>query len=346
MIKENVKVLIQFFLLLLFLAFVEYKAISLSIKTNVVKNIINDNSEMKENSQIVISFVGDCTLGIGANYSYSGSLNNRYDIVRNDAYFFGGVKDILANDTFTIANLEGVLSDNATRLNPKEYNYKGPSKYANILVEGSVEVVNLANNHTYDYLQKGYDDTINALNKYKVLYVGYNNYQIIETNGIRIGIVGLEGWDYGTAKRNIDTAMNYFKDMNVSATIFNFHWGKMRVYNHNNTQSSIAKYAIDKGATIVVGHHPHVLQEIEKYKGKYIAYSLGNFVYGGIYYPYDSDTVILQLKLDVENNKIIKENINVIPAVMTSSGKVNDYRPKVVSGKQANRIYQKLHFYN
>ena len=134
--------------------------------------------------------------------------------------------------------------------------------------------------------------------------------------------------------------------MNVSATIFNFHWGKMRVYNHNSTQSSIARYAIDKGATIVVGHHPHVLQEIEKYKGKYIAYSLGNFVYGGIYQPYDSDTVILQLKLDIKDKKIVNEKVSAIPAIMTSSGIINDYRPRLATGKQIERIYKKLHFYN
>ncbi len=341
MVKENIKIILKFFFLFAFLAFVEIRAIDLSIEKKELKNQLIEE-KINDNNIITLSFVGDCTLGTGANYSYANSFIEKYNLVKNDQYFFGGVYDILGNDTLTIANLEGVLSDNANTINPKEYNYKGPSRYANILKIGSVEMVNLANNHTYDYLQKGYSDTIKTLNNYGVLFFGYENYQIIEIRGIRIGIVGLGGWDYGTAKNDIDKANKYFEDMNVNLTIFNFHWGQMRVYDHNKTQENIAHYAINKGADLVIGHHPHVLQGIEKYHDKYIAYSLGNFVYGGIYYPYDSDSVILQMQYEVDNKKIIKESLKLIPVSITSSGKKNDYRPKVLEGKEKQRVLNKI----
>ena len=142
--------------------------------------------------------------------------------------------------------------------------------------------------------------------------------------------------------KHFDKANKYFEDMNVDLTIFNFHWGQMRVYEHNKTQENIAHYAINQGADLVIGHHPHVLQGIEKYHDKYIAYSLGNFVYGGIYYPYDSDSVILQMQYEVDNKKIIKESLKLIPVSITSSGKKNDYRPKVLEGKEKQRVLNKI----
>ena len=257
--------------------------------------------------------------------------------MEEDSYFFGGVRNILENDNLSIANLEGVLSDTAKILNPKKYNYKGYSKYANILKKGNVEMVNLANNHTFDYLDKGYNDTISALNKYKVLYFGYHNYQIVEINGIKIGIYGLNGWDYSSTKNEIINAINYLNSNDVQFIIANFHWGDMRMYKHNKTQESIAHYAIDNGTDIVIGHHPHVLQGIEKYKDKYIAYSLGNFVYGGIYYPYDSDSVILQMHIKDDSY-----DIELIPVSITSSGYINDYRPMLLDGNDKERVLKKI----
>lgn len=344
--KENLSIILEFTLCIVVLAIVEIRAISLSIESNYLKNSISSNTTIENDDQLTISFVGDCTLGTGANYSYRRSFIEKYDNVQDDSYFFSGVKSVLATDDVTIANLEGVLSDDAKTLNPKKYNYKGYTKYVNILKKGSVEMVNLANNHTYDYLEKGYQDTINTLNNGNVIYFGYNNYRIIEIKGIRLGIVGLPGWDYGTATSSIDRAMDYFKDTGVSLIIFNFHWGEMRKYVHNKTQEKIAKYAIDKGADLVIGHHPHVLQGIEMYKGKYIAYSLGNFVYGGIYYPYDSDTVILRMSYDIKNGKVINGKLTLIPASITSSGVINDYRPKILTGNEKKRVLNKIMKYS
>lgn len=305
-----------------------------------IKNYV----EKSDNYEVVISAVGDCTIGTDTNYQYKNSFNYVYEKVKDYSYFFSGVYDVLGNDDLTIANLESVLSDNANIKNPKTYNYKGPTKYVNILKEGSVELVNIANNHTYDYLEEGYIDTLNTLKEAEIEYFGYDNYQIVETNNIRIGIIGILGWNYKDAKNDIDKAIEYLSNMNVDLKIFNFHWGEMRTHQFNETQEKIGKYAIDKGADLVVGHHSHVLQGIEKYKDKYIAYSLGNFVYGGILYPYDTDSVIFQMKFIFDKNKkLLNKNIELVPVSITSSGNImNNYRPKILKGKEKERVIKKI----
>ena len=304
------------------------------VKLNDNEINIKNYFEGSNNNEVVISAVGDCTIGTDTNYRYKNSFNYVYEKVKDNSYFFSGVYDVLGRDDLTIANLESVLSDTANIKNPKTYNYKGPTKYVNILKEGSVELVNIANNHTYDYLEAGYKDTLNTLKEAEIEYFGYENYQIIEINNIRIGIIGILGWNYKDAKKDIDKAIEYLSNMNVDLKLFNFHWGEMRTHQFNETQEKIGKYAIDNGADLVVGHHSHVLQGIEKYKGKYIAYSLGNFVYGGILYPYDSDSVILQMKFSFDDNKnLISDDIKLIPVSITSSGNsMNNYRPKLLDG--------------
>ncbi len=124
------------------------------------------------------------------------------------------------------------------------------------------------------------------------------------------------------------------RSQDLDVVIANFHWGEMRTYNHTKTQERIAKYAIDNGVDLVIGHHSHVLGGIEKYKDKYIAYSLGNFVYGGIYYPYDADTMIFRMHYKLKNNKIESSFVEIVPCSMTSSMVINDYRPIPSSEKQ------------
>lgn len=335
------------FLFMMFVGFIGLCIFSLNDEDILIDNdqiVIKDYYKGNNNNEIVVSAVGDCTIGTDTNYKYKNSFNYVYEKVKDYSYFFSGVYDVLGNDDLTIANLESVLSDNANVKNPKTYNYKGPTNYVNILKEGSVELVNVANNHTYDYLEKGYKDTLDTLKNAEIEYFGYENYRIIEINNIRIGIIGILGWDYSDAKEDIDEAIEYLSNMNVNLKLFNFHWGEMRTHNFNETQEKIGKYAIDQGADLVVGHHSHVLQGIEKYKGKYIAYSLGNFVYGGILYPYDTDSVIFQMKFTFDDEKkLINDTIKLIPVSITSSSNsMNNYRPKLLEGTNKNRVLKKI----
>ncbi|MCI9234120.1 MAG: CapA family protein, partial [Bacilli bacterium] len=247
--------------------------------------------EEPEKKDIVISAIGDCTLGTDTNFGYERSLPAVLDSQNRDfSYFFSGVYDILSNDNLTIANLETTFT-NATERAEKTFNFKGDIDYTNILTEGSIEAVNLANNHTHDYKEKGYSDTIASLNKAGIPYFGYQDYAVLNIDGIKIGLAGLPGWNEATAKAETEKAIACLKEKEADLIIMTYHWGIEREYKQNATQENIARYAVELGADLVIGHHPHVVQGVECYQGKYIVYSLGNFVFGGNKNPKDKDTM-------------------------------------------------------
>lgn len=297
-----------------------------------------------EVKDITISAIGDCTLGTDLHFGYPNSFTYVVDNNNRDfSYFFKGVYNILSKDDLTIANLESPLTDASEEYRvEKTFNFKGDTDYTNILSEGSIEVVNLANNHTYDYGEKGYNDTINILEKANIPYFGYENYSILEIEGIKIGLAGLTGWNEDVAKENTEKAIEYFQDNNIDLIIMTYHWGIEREYNQNEVQENIARHAIDSGADLVLGHHPHVLQGIENYKGKYIVYSLGNFVFGGNRNPSDKDTMIFQETFHYENGILKDTSINIIPCSLSSRTDLNDYQPKILDGEEQKRVLKKV----
>ena len=124
--------------------------------------------------------------------------------------------------------------------------------------------------------------------------------------------------------------------------VINFHWGEEGSYYPNSTQKSIARYAIDQGADLIIGHHPHVIEGLEKYKDKIICYSLGNFCFGGNANPSDKDTFVLQTKFSFDNNKLTKYDIRVIPFSISSVKYINDYCPTPLSGDDKERLLKKI----
>lgn len=314
-----------------------------TMPTSTPSVIVEEIKESEiEKTSVTISAVGDCTLGRDDRSSYTYSLPYVFENQNNDpSYFFAGVYEILNNDDLTIANLEGTFTDATVRAN-KRFTFKGPSNYTDILLSGSVEAVNLANNHTYDYLNQGYEDTIEALDETTLKYFGNGIYSIIEVNGKTIGLCGIKGWDKTSACKEIDNAMAYFYECNTDLEIFSFHWGEERVYKQNSTQEAIARYAVDAGADLVLGHHPHVLQGIEEYNGKYIVYSLGNFVFGGNRNPDDKDTMIFQITFKYENNELVDTVINIIPTSLSSVSNINDYQPKILEGEEKEKVLKKI----
>ena len=138
---------------------------------------------------LTVSVVGDCTLGTDENFDYDTSLNAYYENYGAD-YFFSNVKSIFSADDLTIANFEGTLTDSEDR-EDKEYAFKAPAEYAGILTSGSVEAVNTANNHSHDYGNQGYEDTISALDSAGILNFGYDKTLVTEVKGIKVGLVGI-----------------------------------------------------------------------------------------------------------------------------------------------------------
>ena len=200
----------------------------------------------------------------------------------------------------------------------------------------------LANNHTYDYGEKGYNDTINILENTSIPYFGYENYSILEVEDMKIGLAGFTGWNEDVTKENTEKAIEYFQNNNADLIIMTYHWGIEREYKQNEIQESIARHAIDSGADLVLGHHPHVLQGIESYNGKYIVYSLGNFVFGGNRNPNDKDTMIFQETFHYENGVLKDTSIKIIPCSLSSRTDLNDYQPKILDGEEHKRVLKKV----
>lgn len=314
------------------------------IKGNPKKNTKYNWAKQEEEKSITISAVGDCTLGTDIHFGYPRSFP--YVLEENEqdyGYFFEEVKEILENDDLTIANLETTLTEAGEEYRvTKQFNFKGGKDYTNILERGSIEAVNLANNHMFDYGEKGYQDTKQNLDLANIPYFGYNDYAILESNGIKIGLAGLTGWDETTAKVNTEKAISYFKENQVNLIIMTYHWGIEREYKQNKTQENIAHYAIDHGADLVLGHHPHVLQGIENYQGKYIVYSLGNFVFGGNKNPNDKDTMIFQATFQYKNKLLKNTSITIIPCSLSSQSDLNNYQPCILEGEEYKRVLKKI----
>lgn len=298
--------------------------------------------EVAQNATITISAAGDCTLGKDPSAAYKTSLNAYYD-TQGAAYFLSAVKDIFAEDDLTIVNMEGTLTD-SEKIVDKTFNFKADPEYVKILTEGSVEAANLANNHSHDYSDEGYEDTIAALNEANIANFGYERGSTLEIKGIKITLLGYNMLSDRTEnlrmmKENVAKA----KVGGSNLVVVSFHWGKERKYSPVEYQKEAAHAAIDAGADLVLGHHPHVLQGIEKYNGRYICYSLGNFCFGGNKNPSDKDTMIFQQSFTFENGNLLEnDNIKIIPCSLSSSSKKNDYKPRVLKGSEKDRVMKKI----
>lgn len=273
-----------------------------------------------------LTFGGDCTLGRGHDFAYSGSFDEMYDN-KGAAYFFSDIPEFF-DDDLTMVNFEGTLT-NATAHANKTFVFKGRPEYAKVLDAGSIDVVSLANNHSMDYLQRGYDDTVRYLSPY-VHVSAYDRMPIVTVKGVQIGFASNVGWSFDSAQKQfIDNAIRSLRERGAELIVFNYHWGIERSYHSDPTQQAIGHYCIDQGADLVIGHHPHVVQEVETYKGKQIAYSLGNLVFGGNNNPADKNCLIYRhtFTLDLDSRQVTASSHQAIPYSVSSVSWRNDYHP-------------------
>lgn len=292
-----------------------------------------------EKIKLTLSFIGDLTLGNYAGQGYGGSFDQEYiNQGKDPSYFLKNVKSILEKDDLTIGNLEGPLTNEESHAQ-KTFAFKGKKEYAKILTQGSVEVVTLANNHSQDRFDKGFNDTKETLEKNNIKYFGYENSYIAEVKGIKIGFIGLSfPQEYGSMTKKLMSELKNQTDL----IVLYVHWGIERDKAPMASQRELAKTWINNGVDLVIGSHPHVLQGIETYKGKKIVYSLGNFCFGGNKNPSDKDTMIYQHTFEFENKKLVKEANKIIPCMITSNKSRNNYQPTVVKGKDASRVLKKV----
>ena len=292
---------------------------------------------------VTLTFAGDCTLGTDEYFDYGTSFNARYESMDDPSWFFANVAGIFADDDLSIVNMEGTLTEAAAR-EDKTYAFKGDADYARVLAAGNVEAASLANNHSRDYGEQSYHDTVAAVEAAGVSTFGYDRIAYFDAKGVKVALIGTYVLAEGMGVED-ETVASIREAQEAGAQIIAVyaHWGIEREYIPEDTQIELAHAAVDAGAHLVVGSHPHVIQGYEKYRGRYIVYSLGNFCFGGNSNPADKDCLMFQQTFAVTGDEVAQDDaVSAIPCSVSSSSDSNNYQPTPAEGSEKERIEAKL----
>ncbi|MBR1472332.1 MAG: CapA family protein [Lachnospiraceae bacterium] len=294
-------------------------------------------------TKISISAVGDCTLGNDPAQESRGNAFHKVYNANGPDYFLQYCRPVFYTDDITIANLEGVLTTMGTA-QQKAWRFRSDPSYIEILTHSSVDVVAFANNHCRDFGEISYTDTMKNLEAYGLPYSSEDNVCVMEVNGVRVGIASLKllGDNAGYFKQRIQTKVDELKAENVQLILLNCHWGIELDRVPNHVQTELGHFAIDAGVDLVIGHHPHVLQSVECYNGKYIIYSLGNFCFGGNTNPKNKDTMIWRQDFIFTNGQLSASEARVLPYSISSRKDLNDYCPVPLNGADYDRVIRQL----
>lgn len=286
------------------------------------------NHEEKSTSfDFTVTFTGDVMLASFKNQTTPGSFNEYAD-KKEPEYFLEKVRHIFENDDCTIVNLENVLTDNNLKTIAKDHSpaywYCSKTSNTDILTSSSVEAVSLANNHSKDYGEKGYTDTIEAVEKAGLLYGSQENTIYVEKNGYTIAIICHGLWAEWQTKQITERLKEAEKQSDFQ--IVYYHGGKERIHKPEEWKKSASRKLVDNGADLVVGNHPHVLQPMEIYNDTEIIYSMGNFCFGDGKRS-ENRTIIYQLNLIIsEENELECKISDIIPCYVYTDD-VNNYQP-------------------
>ena len=297
---------------------------------------------------ITLSAAGDTTLGGDRRWAgYNAFMREFENSGRDHSHFLRNIAHIFYESCLSIVNLEGTLTY-ATEHMDKPFVFRGPPHFAQILSSSHVDAVTISNNHTIDFGQRGYDDTVEALRAEDIVYFGNEFKTIMEVNGIKVGMFGYRIWRDTAENRNrIRAAITNLQDRGAQLVIAYFHWGVERENRPEQYQINIGRYAIRNGADLVLGAHPHVVQGIEEYMGRFIVYSLANFSFGGNANPPDQDSFIFQQTFSFYDGVLLPDSEkNVIPIFVSSVRYRNDFQPTVAEGADAERILARIERYS
>ena len=294
-------------------------------------------------TQVLLTLTGDCVLGGEEKTRKSERSFDSVIAGKGMEWPFSGLEEILSEDDITLVNLEGVLQDHAKgRLTTKQHTFRGQTCYTDILRLGSVEQVNIANNHYIDYGQTGRNSTREALSAAGIPFSGFQELSIAEIRGRKIGFGGIRETVYRQNKKIMNQDIEKLKEMGCDAIVYSCHFGKEYSRTHNALQEKMARQAIDLGANLVVGHHPHVVQGVESYNGGVILYSLGNFIFGGNLDLTEFDGCVAQAEFVWKEGEYEGVQISLLPVLTTGTAPDNDYRPVLAAGEDKDRILKKM----
>ena len=296
----------------------------------------------QESDTFVLTFVGDCTLG-----ALPDQQNIEVGIIQtvgtDYGYLFRNVSEYFLQDDATFINLEGPLTDEGYPVD-KTYPFRGPTDFIHILTENSVDMVSLANNHTMDYGKVGYESTVSLLRENEIPYVEQDCTLLMTLErGLKVGVYGMTYYSLDAAKMVAGIAS--LREQGAELVIVAPHWGYEGNYCPNDQQKQIAHAAVDAGADIVWGSHPHVLQPVEEYGDGIIYYSTANFCFGGNGKPDDFDTALLQQEVIRHADGTVKlGELKIVPCSISSDPWQNNFQPTPMEPGTAeyNRVISKL----
>ena len=290
--------------------------------------------------EITLTAVGDVTIGRNVQHKGTSIFEKELKKQNNDPNFiFRNVKDIFKSDDLTIANFEGVLGEKLTPPSSKKNNdflFLASPDYSQILSNNGIEAVTMENNHINDFGDDGINSTIAAMESAGVVWANKNHMAVYETQGIRIGMLAyqivppLRSDEMQADALQTQVASDIAKAKQTCDIVtVSFHWGKELDYAPRNEspyrQVTLGRAAIDAGADLVLGHHSHRINPIEKYNGKYIVYSLANCSFAGNNKPSDMCTFIFQCKFRIRDGQIIDNPFRIIPCRISSRRDYNDF---------------------
>jgi len=268
---------------------------------------------IKDPNYITFTFAGDMMLDRGVRNSVIKNFNNDYSKLFEKT---PDLSELFKDSDIVFANLEGTASDRGKDMK-NLYSFRMDPSVIPALKGAGVSIVSVANNHVGDWGRNAYTDTLARLKENEILYTGGGNNKreaetptIIEKYDTKIGFLGFS--DVGPSwmeaqgeKSGILLASDPSFDeiiKNASAQVdylvVSFHFGDEYKEKHNARQEELAHKAIDAGAKIVIGHHPHVIEDTEVYKDGFIAYSLGNFIFDQSWSAPTMQGMLLKLKLN------------------------------------------------
>lgn len=309
--------------------------------------------------ELTVLVSGDVTLG----YHYEEYVTEKK---KDLGWGFEKVGALTKKADLFVVNLECPFTDRGEKI-AKNFNFRAKPELVAALLAGGVDVASLANNHMIDYGPEGLFDTINTLDTQGIVHFGAartlseaRRPAIVEKNGVKIAFLGY----FFLGDRNIEPpaviatdaqpgVAGHFSDTKALIAMVDadvkaakaladhvipfFHWGRESKGQPEPYQVEVGHAAIESGASMVLGSHPHVLQGIEVYKGAPIVYSLGNFVFGGNWDPKDKKTALVELKV---SKSAIKE-VKVIPAYSDAFPEV-PVQPYLAEGEKADAVLQHL----
>ena len=262
-------------------------------------------------------------------------------IAKNGAAWpFSLVSAYLTADDITAANLEVCLTSSDKAVD-KMFPLIAPPENVAVLAQGGIDVVNTVNNHCFDFGKQGYSDTLATLDSAGIRHFGSTILggkltsditTVVETKGIRFGFVGFSYPQTSTLEL-IEQHIQALRGDGCDVVIVSLHWGRETYMTPNIGQTQYAAKVIDMGADVVWGHHPHVLQPVQFYKGKPVLFSTGNFIFGTMS-AVEPSTGIFQLEYEKTTQGVLLRRFSVIPCITQRSG---DYRPYVLTDETARQ---------